>query len=62
MKIEKSIHDPNYKFLMVDDIHIHFTDFQPESTGVRLLNGDTVAAYLYFEQATEFYKACRAMK
>lgn len=62
MKIESSIHDPNYKFLMMDDIHIHFTDFEPESTGVRLMNGDVIAAFLYFEQATEFYKAWRAMQ
>lgn len=61
MKIEKSMHDPHYKFLIMGDVSIHFTDFEPESTGVRLLNGDAIAAFLYFEQATEFYKAWRAM-
>lgn len=62
MKIERAMHDPNYKFLMIGDIHIHFTDFDPESTGVRLLLNETMAAFLYFEQATEFYKAWRAMQ
>lgn len=61
MKIEKSFSDPNYMFLMMDNIHIHLTDFEQESTGVRLFNGDSIVGYLYFEQATEFYKAWRAM-
>lgn len=62
MKIERATHDLKYKFLMMGDIQIHFTDFEKESTGVRLLNGDVIAAYLYFEQAVEFYKAWRAMQ
>lgn len=62
MKISKAISNPKYKFLTVGDIQIHFTDFESESTGVRLLNGSAVAAYLYFEQATEFYRAWRAMQ
>lgn len=62
MKIERAMHDPKYKFLMMGDIHINFTDFEPESTGVRLMNGDIIAAFLYFDKATEFYKAWRVMQ
>jgi hypothetical protein len=62
MKIERMMHDPKQMILMMDDINIHFTDFEAENTGVRLLDGGRMTAYLYFEQATKFYKAWRAMK
>jgi hypothetical protein len=62
MKIERMMHDPKQMILMLDDINIHFTGFEAENTGVRLLDGERMAAYLYFDQATKFYKAWRAMK
>jgi len=62
MKIERMMHDPKQMILMMDDISICFTDFEAENTGVRLLDGGRMTACLYFEQATEFYKAWRAMK
>ena len=47
---------------VADNVHLHFDSFENDgATGVILnLNGNMVA-YLYFEQATEFYKAWRAM-
>lgn len=62
MKISKGFRNPELKILtLMDDVQIFFDKFTPDSTGVQLeFNGELVA-YLYFEQATEFYKAWRAM-
>ena len=61
MHIHTMIHDSSKKILCIDDIQIHFDSFIQENTGVQLLSGEDVVAYLYFEQATEFYKAWRTL-
>lgn len=61
MHIHTMIHDSSRKILCIDDIQIHFDSFKQENTGVQLLSGGDLVAYLYFDQATEFYKAWRAM-
>ena len=61
MRISKSIYNPRYKILSKEDTQINFTDFETDSTGVSLLLDGVMVAHLYFDDATEFYKAWRAM-
>lgn len=60
MKICKSL-DGEYMMLFIGDITIFFTHYEKTACSVSLMDKERVAATLYFEQATEFYKAWRAM-
>jgi hypothetical protein len=47
---------------VTEDVHVHFDSFKNDGeTGVILYLSGNMVAYLYFDQATEFYKAWRAM-
>jgi len=53
--------DGSAMMLLIGDITIHFTHYEKHLSGVNLLDGERLAAALYFDQATEFYKAWRAL-
>jgi len=61
MQIYKMMTDGSAMILLIGDITIHFTHYDKHPSGVNLMDGERLAATLYFEQATEFYKAWRAM-
>lgn len=45
-----------------EDVQLHFDSFKNDgATGVILYLSGNMVAYLYFDQAAEFYKAWRAM-
>lgn len=48
--------------LMLGEITILFDRFKKDQVGVSLYRDGTQTASLYFEQATEFYRAWRAMQ
>ena len=47
--------------LFLDYITIYFTHYEKHASGINLMDGERIAAMLHLEQATEFYKAWRAM-
>lgn len=54
-------HEYGYAMVVNDDITIFFDKYVRDDCGVILEREGVMVAYLYFEQATEFYKAWRGM-
>jgi hypothetical protein len=61
VKICKSL-DGEYMMLFIGGITIFFTHYEKNYSSVSLMDKERVAATLYFDEATQFYKAWRAMK
>ena len=59
MKVTKHMY--GYAMVVNDNITIFFDSYMRDDCGVMLERAGGIVAYLYFEQATEFYKAWRAM-
>lgn len=59
MKISKM--PDGYIFQPCDDVSVFFTDFTPDDCGVELWFKEALVSIVYFEQASEFYKAWREM-
>lgn len=60
MEIYKTEH--GYHLKMCDDSTFAFSDWENDRVGVTLYLGKSFSGSLNFEQATEFYKAWRAMQ
>ncbi len=59
MKIEKINYGGSGYILCLDDMHVLFKSFTKDSKSVTLWKGSEMVGILYFDKATEFYKAWR---